>query len=151
MTATSAQDAFAKWAKLRRQHDKAKEKYDTLSRSQQSTRTNFDRIVTALRWLSTQGLNFLTNFWFSKQPMFWVPRGWVPYPVEWVLSFPRAPVGSVSVNIWGIACATAVGLVAEGVVGVWSLRSGRVESGPRKGEKISMEAVGGGGVEKKEL
>jgi hypothetical protein len=28
MTATSAQDEFAKWAKLRRQHDKAKEKYD---------------------------------------------------------------------------------------------------------------------------
>lgn len=28
MKATSAQDEFAKWAKLRRQHDKAKEKYD---------------------------------------------------------------------------------------------------------------------------
>ena len=29
MNATSAQDEFAKWAKLRRQHDKAKEKYDS--------------------------------------------------------------------------------------------------------------------------
>lgn len=28
MTATSAQDNFAKWARLRREHDKAKEKYD---------------------------------------------------------------------------------------------------------------------------
>jgi hypothetical protein len=28
MNATSAQDEFSKWAKLRRQHDKAKEKYD---------------------------------------------------------------------------------------------------------------------------
>jgi len=28
MTATSAQDDFAKWARLRRDHDKAKDKYD---------------------------------------------------------------------------------------------------------------------------
>lgn len=28
MNATSAQDEFAKWAKLRRQHDKAKDTYD---------------------------------------------------------------------------------------------------------------------------
>ena len=28
MTNTSAQDEFAKWAKLRRQHDKLKEKYE---------------------------------------------------------------------------------------------------------------------------
>lgn len=28
MTNTSAQDDFAKWAKLRRQHDKKKEEYD---------------------------------------------------------------------------------------------------------------------------
>lgn len=28
LNATSAQDEFAKWAKLRRQHDKAKEKYE---------------------------------------------------------------------------------------------------------------------------
>ena len=28
MNATSAQDEFSKWAKLRRQHDKAKERYD---------------------------------------------------------------------------------------------------------------------------
>ena len=88
--------------------------------------------------------------------MFWLPSGWVPYGVEWVLSFPRAPVGSVSVNIWAIACASVVGLVTEAIVGVWTLKAGEVKEGPRKGEKIKMEGMGsgagGGGVgEKKEL
>lgn len=31
MNATSSQDEFAKWAKLRRQHDKAVTKYDEMS------------------------------------------------------------------------------------------------------------------------
>ena len=53
--------------------------------------------------------------------MFWVPAGWVPYYVEWVLSFPRAPLGSVSINIWGIACASMIALAAEAVAAVWVL------------------------------
>jgi hypothetical protein len=53
--------------------------------------------------------------------MFWIPAGWVPYYVEWVLSFPRAPLGSVSINIWGIACASMIALAAEGVAAVWVL------------------------------
>jgi hypothetical protein len=36
MNATSAQDEFAKWAKLRRQHDKAKDKYDQRCKSARS-------------------------------------------------------------------------------------------------------------------
>ena len=157
MTATSAQDEFSKWAKLRRQHDKAKDKYDALARDQQSFRTNFDRIVSVLRWLGTQGLNFFCNAYFSAQPMFWLPRGWVPYAAEWVLSFPRAPVGSISINVWGIACASVIGMVTQGAVGVWTLRSGEVKVGPTAGEKIRLEKLGGmdggggGGREKKEL
>jgi predicted translin family RNA/ssDNA-binding protein len=34
MKATSAQDNFAKWARLRREHDKAKEAYEKKSTSQ---------------------------------------------------------------------------------------------------------------------
>lgn len=53
--------------------------------------------------------------------MFWVPAGWVPYYVEWILSFPRAPLGSVSINIWGIACASMIALASEGMAAVWVL------------------------------
>lgn len=85
--------------------------------------------------------------------MFWLPQGWVPYQVEWILSFPRAPLGSISVNVWGIACGAVIGMVIEGVVALWTLRTGTVVEGPRKGEKIKMDAVPtmGTGKEKKEL
>jgi hypothetical protein len=53
--------------------------------------------------------------------MFWIPSGWVPYYVEWILSFPRAPLGSVSINIWGIACASMIALVAEAITAVYVL------------------------------
>ncbi|KAK3706748.1 GET complex subunit get1 [Vermiconidia calcicola] len=154
MRNTSAQDEFAKWAKLRRQHDKAKDKYDAKAAAQQSFRQSFDRITTAARWLGTQGLQFFCNTWYSKQPMFWLPQGWVPYGIEWVLSFPRAPVGSISVNVWAIACASVIKMVFEGGMALWTLRTGVVKVGPRRGEKVRMEAVGmggGGAGEKKEL
>ena len=93
--------------------------------------------------------------YFAKEPLFWLPQGWVPYPVEWVLSLTAAPLGSVSVNVWGIACASMIHMVNEAVMATWTLRDGEVKEGPRKGEKIKMEALGvdGGGRvdEKKEL
>lgn len=45
--------------------------------------------------------------------MFELPPGWVPYYVEWVLSFPRAPLGTISIQVWSTACATAIALIGE--------------------------------------
>ncbi len=45
--------------------------------------------------------------------MFALPAGWFPYYVEWVLSFPRAPLGSVSVQVWSNVCATTVAFLGE--------------------------------------
>lgn len=59
--------------------------------------------------------------------MFWLPRGWVPYAGEWILSFPRAPLGSVSVNVWGMACGVVVGLVVEALGAVWALKGKKEE------------------------
>lgn len=53
--------------------------------------------------------------------MFWMPSGWVPHYVEWLLSFPRAPLGSVSINIWGIACASMIALATEAMSAAWVL------------------------------
>lgn len=123
------------------------------ARSQQSFRTTFDRSITALRFLGTQGLQFGWNSYYGKQPMFWLPQGWVPYPAEWVLSFPRAPLGSISITIWGIACASVIAMVSEGIVAIWTLRTGEVKVGPKKGEKIKLDTPvqSGNTNEKKEL
>ena len=122
--------------------------------------TQFNTAISILRFLATQGLQFGANMWYGKDAMFWLPRGWLPWSVEWVLSFPRAPVGAVSINVWGIACAGVIKLVSEGVVALWTLRSGVVKEGDRVGEAVKMEVLekkGGGvkggsrGRDKKEL
>lgn len=100
-------------------------------------RSSFDSILNKLRWLGTQGVNFLVNTWFSKQGMFWLPRGWVPYAGEWVLSFPRAPLGSVSVNVWGMACGMVIGLVVEAATAAWTLK-GRTEE-IKKAQEVKGE------------
>ena len=165
MNATSSQDQFAKWAKLRRQHDKALAQCDEKSmapgpfshfalfekrranacgptaNSFKSFKSTFDRTVTVLRWGGTNGLRFFLQFWYAKKPLFWIPKGWVPSYVEWLLAFPRAPTGSVSIQMWGIACATVVQLVSAavvaGIVLVREQQQGR--------QKVKIGASDGGG------
>lgn len=92
--------------------------------------------------------------------MFWIPRGWVPYYVEWIMSFPRAPLGSISIQVWWIACASIIALVAEALGAVIALATGRTADNQQK-EPMMMAAAGdnaskekkstAAGGEKKEL
>ncbi|KAF7162769.1 hypothetical protein CNMCM5623_007938 [Aspergillus felis] len=113
MNNTSSQDEFAKWAKLRRKHDKAMDEYETMNKKLTAQKTSFDWSVKIARWLSTNGLKIFLQFYYSKTPVFALPTGWFPSYVEWVLSFPRAPRGSVSVQVWNSVCATAIAVMAE--------------------------------------
>jgi hypothetical protein len=75
--------------------------------------------------------------------MFWLPQNWVPYQAEWILSFPRAPLGSISVNIWGIACSTVIGLVTQAIVSLYKLQSAaasteKSSAGEAKAEKVPV-------------
>ncbi|OTB04138.1 hypothetical protein M426DRAFT_320987 [Hypoxylon sp. CI-4A] len=124
LNATSSQDQFAKWAKLRRQHDKLLEQLETMKNAHTATKTKFDSTVSILRWLATTGLKFLLPFWYAKQPMFWLPQGWFPYYVEWILSFPRAPVGSVSIASWQTACTGVVLLLSDTIAAILGLLLG---------------------------
>ncbi|KAL4921122.1 protein get1 [Aspergillus aurantiobrunneus] len=117
MNNTSSQDEFAKWAKLRRRHDKALSNYEALNQKLSSQKSSFDWFVKIARWLSTTGLKIFIQFRYSKTPVFALPGGWLPYYVEWMLAFPRAPHGSVSVQIWNSVCATAVTVIAEIITG----------------------------------
>lgn len=60
-------------------------------------------------------------FWYSKHPMFWLPKGWFPYYVEWILSFPRAPHGSVSIVSWQLACNGVIMLISDTLTAVLGL------------------------------
>ncbi|KAK3985580.1 putative chorismate synthase protein [Cladorrhinum sp. PSN332] len=116
LNATSSQDQFAKWAKLRRQHDKLLEELEKQKSTQDAARASFDRYLTTARLVSTRGLQWFLPFWYSKQPMFWLPAGWFPYYVEWFASFPRAPIGSVSIVVWQMACTGVLTLIIEAIM-----------------------------------
>jgi len=69
----------------------------------------------------TTGLQFVVTWWYRKQPVFYLPEGWLG-PLTWWLSLPFAPAGtssccsvltihsffslegSVSVGVWQMAC-----------------------------------------------
>ncbi|KAI0137293.1 CHD5-like protein-domain-containing protein [Xylariales sp. AK1849] len=121
LNATSSQDEFAKWAKLRRQHDKLAEQLEKMKTSQDAMKAKFDNAVGVVRWTFTRGFKFVLPFWYSRQPMFWLPKAWFPYYVEWVLSFPRAPLGSISIVSWQLACAGVIKLVSDTITAILGL------------------------------
>ena len=119
----------------------------TTAQSLQSFKTSFDSAITALQWAGTKGIVVILQFWFSKTPLFWLPRGWVPSYVEWILCFPRAPMGSVSIQIWGIACASVVEIVSAALVASWALVMQKEQVGKGKGEPMKMSSGGVGGMQ----
>ncbi|KAK8094530.1 hypothetical protein PG997_001215 [Apiospora hydei] len=121
LNATSSQDEFARWAKLRRQHDKLLDQLEKMKKSHEGVKTKFDRTVGVVRWTATRGLKMFLPFWYSKEPMFWLPHGWFPYYAEWVLSFPRAPLGSISIVSWQLACNGVIMLVSDTLAAILGL------------------------------
>lgn len=76
----------------------------------------------------------------------------MPGYVEFLLAFPRAPRGSVSIQVWGIACATVVQMMGAAAAAGWVLVRERREGAESEKEKVGMKADGGGmEEEKKEL
>jgi len=142
MTATSAQDDFAKWAKLRRQFDKLTNEYQKYSTTQSADRSKFDSRANTIRWLSTNGFKLYVQWTFTRQPMYWLPKGWIPWYGEWLLSFPRAPRGSVSVQVWQMACGSVLSMVIDAAKSVFTIRTGKVgEAKPaqtQSQEKVRM-------------
>lgn len=95
-----------------------------------SQKTSFDWSVKTARWLSTTGLKIFLQFWYSKTPVFALPAGWFPYYVEWILSFPRAPLGCVSIQVWSNVCATAIAVAGEILGGIIAQVVGGKEAVP---------------------
>ncbi|KAF8482942.1 CHD5-like protein-domain-containing protein [Russula ochroleuca] len=100
---TSAQDQFAKWAKLRRSVDKGLADLEKLNSELSTTKSSFALKFGATLWILTTGLQFAIGWWFSRSAVFYLPVAWLG-PFTWWLSLPFAPAGSVSCGVWQIAC-----------------------------------------------
>ncbi|WWC63511.1 uncharacterized protein I303_106114 [Kwoniella dejecticola CBS 10117] len=102
--ATSSQDEFAKWAKIRRRLDKGLADLEKLNTQMTSSKGSFTTKFKTFLWVITSGSKLVLVWWFRKKPVFWLPEGWVPYPIAWLISFPSAPIGSVSSGAWSTIC-----------------------------------------------
>lgn len=104
----------------------------------------------------TKAPQYLIPFWYAKEPMFWLPHGWFPYFAEWILSFPRAPLGSVSVASWQLACTGMIALISDLITGIYGLVSSTkqkekpMEAKPRA-TAAAAPTDAGDSEEKKEL
>ncbi|EXK34928.1 hypothetical protein FOXG_13839 [Fusarium oxysporum f. sp. lycopersici 4287] len=141
LNSTSSQDEFAKWAKLRRQHDKLLEQLEKTKKTNEAARSNFDKILTVLRIVVTRAPQYFLPFWYATEPMFWLPYGWFPYWAEWILSFPRAPIGSVSIASWQLACTGVIALFSDLIVGIAGLllNAKQVKEAPVAAQKVAAE------------
>ena len=72
----------------------------------------------------------------------------MPWYVEWTLAFPRAPSGSVSINVWSAACATVFALASDSVMYGLLQVQGQKQAARRKEEPFGAGTKRG---EKKEL
>lgn len=73
----------------------------------------------------------------------------MPWYVEWVLAFPRAPSGSISIQVWGAACGIVISLVGEVLIPILQ-NAGVQTSGMKKKQPVTM-AAGGSDNGRKEL
>ncbi|KAI0266746.1 CHD5-like protein-domain-containing protein [Gloeopeniophorella convolvens] len=100
---TSAQDQFAKWAKLRRSVDKGLQDLEKLNSELSSSKASFSLKFNTTLWLLTTGLQFVVGWWYRRSAVFYLPQAWLG-PLTWWLAFPFAPAGSVSCGVWQMAC-----------------------------------------------
>ncbi|KAF8584821.1 hypothetical protein K439DRAFT_1633221 [Ramaria rubella] len=111
---TSAQDQFAKWAKLRRKVDKGLDDLEKLNNELSSSKASYSTKFSTVIWLLTSGAQYGVGWWFGKQAVFYLPPGWFG-PAQWWLALPFAPMGSVSCGVWQMACKRVI-KVGEGIV-----------------------------------
>ena len=163
----SAQDQFSRWAKLRREHDKAVAELEKCCMSLlppllsffsslcvgyvsltlhtasalSTSRTRFDRSTNIARLACTTGLRFFLQFWFAKRPLFWLPEGLFPGWLEWCLALPRAPKGSISLHVWGMACSASIQYVQSMLdVGFQTVSTEKVTEGRPKENGSGMSS-----------
>ena len=104
---TSAQDQFAKWAKLRRRYDKLLNQYQQENKDLFARRAVVDFYTSWCLYLTTWILiGYMLVFW-SFDALFYLPGDWFGPIHDWLL-FPFAPSGSVGAFYWFSCCRSCI-------------------------------------------
>jgi len=118
LMATSAQDQFAKWAKLKRSVDKGFQDLEATNSEIASVKTQFSLKFNSALWFMTTGLQFFIGWWYRKSAVFYLPHGWFG-PLTWWLGLPWAPAGSVSCGVWQMACRRIISVMERSAKDLW--------------------------------
>ena len=105
--------------------------------AEDTRRRSFDTGVTVLRLVLTRGMQYFLPFWYAREPMYWLPHGWFPAYAEWLVSFPRAPRGSISITSWQLACTGVMVLLKDTVAAVYELAT-TAKAAPPKGKETPI-------------
>jgi uncharacterized membrane protein (DUF106 family) len=108
MDSTSAQDEFAKWAKLRRQYDKLSAELDAQLRIQ--AQNDKSLLWSWVIWIILWSIQIYLVARSLFQPMFYLPLDWFGPIASWT-KWPLAPHGSVSSVYWWFACNSIISRV----------------------------------------
>ena len=102
--------------------------------------SGFTSKMNTARFVIITAARLYIQWTYTREPIYWLPKGWIPWYGEWILSFPRAPSGSVSVQVWQLACGAVLGMLAEavGALVALALEFGKGTS-DNSGQKASME------------
>ncbi|GAA6020441.1 hypothetical protein JCM11491_000247 [Sporobolomyces phaffii] len=114
LAATSSQDEFSKWARIRRKLDKAVADLESTNATATAHKAKFQTSFKSALWLLTTIVPFIISSYHRKTPVIWLPKGWFG-PLGWWLSFPSAPAGAVAVSVWTMACKRTVGSVKAAI------------------------------------
>ncbi|KAJ7818658.1 CHD5-like protein-domain-containing protein [Mycena leptocephala] len=141
---TSAQDQFAKWAKLRRSVDKGLADLEKLNGEISARKSAFSLRFNSAIWILTTGLQFVVGWWYRTAAVFYLPPGWLG-PLGWWLALPFAPAGSVSVGVWQMACKRVLKVGERIVKEISAARvaeAERAETTKEKEKEPPVETVG---------
>ncbi|GAA6022298.1 hypothetical protein JCM8202_002016 [Rhodotorula sphaerocarpa] len=115
LAATSAQDEFSKWARLRRKLDKAVQDLEQSNSGTNAHKQQFAATFKKVLWVLTTVLPFIQSSYHRSSPVFFLPEQWFG-PLAWWLSLPSAPRGALAVTVWSMACRRSLQAVKNAVV-----------------------------------
>ncbi|GAA6036541.1 hypothetical protein JCM8097_003558 [Rhodosporidiobolus ruineniae] len=158
LAATSSQDEFSKWARIRRKLDKAVADLESTTADSSAHRKAFATKFKSALWILTTVVPFIISSYHRKSPVFWLPRGWFG-PLGWWLSLPSAPAGALAVSLWTMSIKrtlVAVKTAAVELVLSPAEKSAQQFAAEQEKQKVKVAAASSGAEketarEKKEL
>ncbi|CAD6580638.1 MAG: GET complex subunit get1 [Cyphobasidiales sp. Tagirdzhanova-0007] len=142
---TSAQDDFAKWAKIRRRVDKHVADLEALNTSLVSHKSKFGTYSKVVLFLLTSGLQWYFTTAHSRKAIVYLPQDWFG-PLTWFLSLPFAPKGAIGCGVYIFLVRRVIYLLARITTDIWSGVQGQPSVTPAVA--VPVPAAGSSGPKK---